>query len=82
MVEVTAMWRMLVSLLSRCYAASSQAIVARSGFWPLAAIAAYRSASLFSAARTSVDASTMAMARRSGTISTSSACVTYGMASI
>ena len=46
------------------------------------AIAVYRSASRFSAARTSADASMMAMARRSCTISASSACVTYGMAPI
>jgi hypothetical protein len=40
-------------------------------------IAAYRSANRLSAARTSVEDSTLAMARRSGTISTSSASVTY-----
>jgi hypothetical protein len=40
------------------------------------AIAAYRSASRSSAARTSADVSTLASARRSGTISMSSAAVT------
>jgi hypothetical protein len=44
-----------------------------------AAIAAYRFASRISAARTAADASTFAMARRSGTISTSSDDVTYDM---
>jgi hypothetical protein len=44
------------------------------------AIAAYRSANRLSASRTSADASTLAIARRSGTISTSSASVTYDIA--
>src|SRR4051794_10262644 len=54
----------------------------RAGFWDPAASDAYRSANRFSAARISADASVWAMARRSGTISMSSACVTYDMAPI
>jgi hypothetical protein len=50
-----------------------------SGSWQPVAMAAYRSARRVKAARTSADGSMLARARRSGTISASSARVTYGM---
>jgi hypothetical protein len=56
-----------------------ESMVLRARFRQSSGIAAYRFANRISAARTSADVSTRAKARRSGTISTSSASVTYDM---